>query len=75
MPPSVVGYTTHKLWGNNYVTWAVATVQDMANALEDQTIGSFKIPTDQMFGSGDSIKLEIWVTMVSSSARIRSLTK
>ena len=38
----------------------MATVQDMANTLEDQTIGSFKIPTDQTFMSGDSIVLEIW---------------
>ena len=57
---NVVGYTTHKLWGNNYITWSMATVQDMANTAEEQTIGSFKIPTDQMFGSGDSIKFEIW---------------
>ena len=58
--PSAVGYTTHKLWGNNYVTWSMATVQDMANTLEEQTIGSFKIPTDQAFQSGASIVLEIW---------------
>ena len=38
----------------------MATVQDMTNIPEEQTIGSFKIPTDQAFFSGDSIKLEIW---------------
>ena len=57
---SAVGYTTHKLWGNDWITWAVATVQDMSNTAEEQTIGSFKIPTDQEFQSGSSIVLEIW---------------
>ena len=40
----------------------VATLQDMKNSLEEQTLGSFVIPTDTGFGSGDSIVLEIYGT-------------
>ena len=62
MPPSAVGYQNQTLLGNGGINWMVATIQDMKNTLEEQTIGSFVIPTDQMFGSGDSIVLEIWGT-------------
>ena len=40
----------------------VSTIQDMKNSLEEQTLGSFVIPTDQVFLSGDSIILEIYGT-------------
>ena len=57
-----VGYQNQTLNGNNGVNWLVATLQDMKNSLEEQTLGSFVIPTDQMFGAGDSIVLEIYGT-------------
>ena len=40
----------------------VATLQDMKNTLEEQTLGSFVIPTDQAFGGGATIVLEIYGT-------------
>ena len=60
--PPAVGYQNQTLNGNNGVNWLVATLQDMKNSLEEQTLGSFVIPTDQMFGAGDSIVLEIYGT-------------
>ena len=59
---NVVGYQNQPLVGNNGVNWVVATIQDMNNTLEEQTLGSFKIPTDQAFGGGATIVLEIYGT-------------
>ena len=50
----VLGEKTYKIWGGNYVSW-VGNATPIKLWLKD-----FAIPTDQMFGSGDSIKLEIW---------------
>ena len=58
----VVGYQNQTLFGNNGINWMVATLQDMRNTLEEQTLGSFVIPTDQSFGGGATIILEIWGT-------------
>lgn len=57
-----VGYQNHTLLGNGGINWMVATLQDMKNTLEEQTLGSFLIPTDESFMSGDSIILEIYGT-------------
>ena len=58
-PPSAVGYQNHKMYGSG-ITWLMSTLQDMNNTCEEQTLGSFKVPTDAGFGSGDTIILEIW---------------
>ena len=50
----VLGEKTYKIWGNNYVSW-------VGNATPVQLwLKDFAIPTDQAFGSGASIVLEIW---------------
>lgn len=46
--------------GNNGITWLVSTMPEVGVSLEAQTLGSFKIPTDSSFFSGDSIVLEIY---------------
>lgn len=56
---NVVGYQNHKMYGSG-ITWLMSTLQDMNNTCEEQTLGSFKVPTDAGFGSGDTIVLEIW---------------
>ena len=47
------------MWGSG-ITWLMSTMQDMKNTLEEQTLGSFQVPKDSSFGSGDTIVLEIW---------------
>ena len=58
-PLPAVGYQNHKMWGSG-ITWLMSTMQDMNNTCEEQTLGSFKVPTDAGFFSGDTIILEIW---------------
>ncbi len=57
---NIVGYQDIAMTGHNGITWALSTFQDMSKTLEKQTIGSFMVPTDQGFGSGDTIVLEIY---------------
>lgn len=57
-----VGYQNQTLLGNGGINWMVATLQDMNNKLEEQTLASFIVPTDESFMSGDSIILEIYGT-------------
>lgn len=57
---SVVGYQQQTLTGNNGITWAISTFQQIGKALTNQTLDTFAIPTDEGFGSGDSIVLEIY---------------
>ena len=42
------------------ITWAMSTFQQIGKDLEAQTLDSFAVPTDQSFGSGDSVVLEIY---------------
>ena len=58
--PSVVGYQTQTAVGNNGITWALSTFKQIDKELSAQTLGSFVLPTDQGFGSGDTIVLEIY---------------
>lgn len=46
--------------GNNGISWLVSTMPQIGTSLEQQTLSSFKIPTDSSFLSGDSIVLEIY---------------
>ena len=54
-----VGYQKLTVVGDG-VTWAISTLKQIDNTLANQTLGSFVIPTDQGFLSGDSIILEIY---------------
>ena len=57
---NVVGYQDLELSGNNGISWLVSTMPEVGTSLEQQTLSSFKIPTDSSFLSGDSIVLEIY---------------
>ena len=57
---NIVGYQTQTVTGNNGFTWALSTFQEIGKELSSQTLGSFSIPTDSGFGSGDTIVLEIY---------------
>ncbi len=57
---NAVGYQNQTLVGNNGVTWAISTFQQIGKTLEAQTLESFGVPTDQSFLSGDSLILEIY---------------
>ena len=57
--PSVVGYQTQTAVGSG-ITWALSPFKQIDKALNAQTLGSFVLPTDQGFGSGDTIVLEIY---------------
>ena len=57
--PSVVGYQNQTVVGGG-ITWTMSTFKQMDKSLEAQTLASFAIPTDQSFGSGDTIVLEIY---------------
>lgn len=54
-----MGYQTQTVVGSG-VTWALSTFKQIDKDLTAQTLGSFAIPTDQGFGSGDTIVLEIY---------------
>ena len=56
---SVVGYQTQTAVGSG-ITWALSTFKQIDKELSGQTLGSFALPTDQGFTSGDSIVLEIY---------------
>ena len=56
---AVVGYQAQTVVGGG-ITWAMSTFKQIENDLEDQTLASFALPTDQAFSSGDSIVLEIY---------------
>ena len=55
-----VGYQKLTVVGGGGITWAVSTLKQIDNTLANQTLGSFVVPTDQGFLSGDSIILEIY---------------
>ena len=57
---NTVGYQNQTAVGNNGITWALSTFKQCDKALNAQTLASFALPTDQGFGSGDSIVLEIY---------------
>lgn len=61
---SVVGYQTQDLTSGGF-TWSVATLKQMDNELESQTLSSFAVPTDKAFGGGDTITLEIYSSLGS----------
>jgi hypothetical protein len=50
------------LKGNTSYNWVLSTFQEIGKSLENQTVGSFKIPTDENFMSGDSIVMEVYGT-------------
>jgi len=54
-----VGYQQQTAVGSG-ITWALSTFKQIGNDLEDQTLASFMLPTDQGFTAGDSIILEIY---------------
>ena len=54
-----VGYQKLTVVGGG-VTWAISTLKQMDNTLANQTLGSFVIPTDAGFVSGDTLVLEIY---------------
>lgn len=56
----VVGYQSQTVTGGNGFTWALSTFQEIGKELSNQTLGSFAIPTNEGFGSGDTIVLEIY---------------
>ena len=58
---NIVGYQNQTVAGSGF-TWSVATLQQMGKNLESQTLGSFSLPTDENFLSGDSIILEVYGT-------------
>ena len=81
MPLPAVGYQNIPVAGNNGVTWAVLTLQQMGKTLEKQTLASFQLPVhteDQGFMSADSIVLEVYDetgTMTGNYAFVDNYTK
>ncbi len=56
-----MGYQNQTVAGSGF-TWSVSTFQQIGKELEAQTLGSFALPTDENFLSGDSIILEVYGT-------------
>ena len=55
----IVGYQKLDVPGGG-ITWAVSTMPTVGVDLESQTLASFVLPTDEAFGGGDVIQLEIY---------------
>lgn len=55
-----MGFQKLDVVGGNGFTWALSTLKQIDKAQNGQTLASFKLPTDQGFGSGDTIVLEIY---------------
>ena len=66
---NVVGYLESSLVGENSFNWMISPLQQIGKGLEQQTVGSYVIPTDSGFMSSDSVYMEVYGTDGSLKAQ------
>ena len=64
-----MGYQNQTVSGNNGITWLVSTFQQIGKELEEQTVGSFALPTDQNFSGSSTIEMAVYGADGMQSAR------